>query len=642
MDSDRLSLLSRWPGVVAIALAATLVAVIAGHRLEPVAGDILLTKLLPAKLARDDIVIVAIDEETLEGLTYRSPIDRGLLADIVAHVDKAGARAIGLDILIDQASEPEKDALLLTTLEQAHTPLIAGRAGTREGLTQAQERFAEEFLAPLKTASVALARDEIDGTIRRLPQSGESGETFSRTLAISGGEMPENLSDRIVYFTGNDGRPHAFPTYPAHAAALLPPDWFAGKYVLIGTKLATSDRHKTPFSAALGAEAGLLNGIEIHAHMLAQYLEGRHIAILPRLAETLIAAAMALLGAALVALRASPALRVAGVAGLVALYFGACFAALQWGETLLPLVMPPLAAVIAGAAMGGVHWFQDRAERKFVEQAFSRYVSPALVKRLVSDRKALSLGGEKREVTFVFTDLEGFTSVSEKLAPAEVADLLNGYLDKVCERFIAHGATIDKIVGDSVVGFFGAPEPQDDQACRAVDLVLELDRLCEKLKEEASAKGVALGLTRIGVHKGEAIVGNFGGSRFFDYTGIGDTVNTASRLEAANKHLGTRVLVSRAVADACPEHAFRPAATLVLKGKSEGVDCFVPLMSSQANSEAITAYREAYRAMSENSGEAETLLAKALEICPGDPLARYHLARLRRGKQGTTIELADE
>ena len=182
---------------------------------------------------------------------------------------------------------------------------------------------------------------------------------------------------------------------------------------------------------------------------------------------------------------------------------------------------------------------QIAAER--AHALLSRYFSPNLAERLASDPAAIDLGGQRREITSLFTDMAGFTTLVEMLEPEVIAPLLNDYLGEMTDAVFAHGGTVVKIVGDALHVLFGAPAEQPDHAARAVKCALALDEYAESFRERWHKKGIALGVTRIGVHAGSAIVGNFGGGRFFDYTAYGDTVNVAARLEAANKQLGTRI-----------------------------------------------------------------------------------------------------
>jgi adenylate cyclase len=185
---------------------------------------------------------------------------------------------------------------------------------------------------------------------------------------------------------------------------------------------------------------------------------------------------------------------------------------------------------------------QTAAER--AHAALSRYFSPNLAQRLASDTEALDLRGQRREIATLFTDIAGFTTLVETLEPDVLGPLLNDYLVGITDVVFAHDGTVAKIVGDAIHVLFGAPGEQPDHAARTVACALALDGFAQGFRECWRQKGIALGVTRIGAHAGPAIVGNFGGGRFFDYTAYGDTINTAARLETANKQLGTRTPVS--------------------------------------------------------------------------------------------------
>ena len=189
---------------------------------------------------------------------------------------------------------------------------------------------------------------------------------------------------------------------------------------------------------------------------------------------------------------------------------------------------------------------QAEAERAYA--SLSRYFSPNLAQRLASDTDAVDLGGQRREIATLFTDIESFTALVESLEPSVLGPLLNEYLTGMTDIVFAHDGTVAKIVGDALHVLFGAPGEQPDHADRAVACALALDEYAEIIPRRMQSEGHRLGVTRIGVHAGPAIVGNFGGERFFDYTAYGDTINVAARLEAANKQLGTRICVSAILA----------------------------------------------------------------------------------------------
>lgn len=278
--------------------------------------------------------------------------------------------------------------------------------------------------------------------------------------------------------------------------------------------------------------------------------------------------------------------------------------------------------------------------REAAEQAkaiLSRYFSPNLAQELAENPEFLKLGGERRELTFVFTDLADFTPLVEALDPSVVVPLLNEYLDGMTQIVFRHGGTTEKIVGDAVHAIFGAPREQPDHAARGVACAMEMDAFAEAFRERKNAEGLPLGATRIGVHCGMAIVGNFGGDLFFDYTAHGDAINTAARLEGANKFLGTRICVSERIVDQIPNFRGRPVGTITLKGKTEGLRVFEPLLEDAAESPVTESYREAFAKLEEGDAGARQAFAALVGQYGDDPLATFHLKRLLAGEQGVAI-----
>ncbi len=235
---------------------------------------------------------------------------------------------------------------------------------------------------------------------------------------------------------------------------------------------------------------------------------------------------------------------------------------------------------------------QAVAER--AHASLSRYFSPNLAERLAGDADGLALAGQWREVASLFTDITGFTTLVETIDPATLGALLNDYLAGMTDIVFAHEGTVAKIVGDALHVLFGAPGEQQDHAARAVACALELDALSQSFRDSWRDKGIALGATRIGVHAGPALVGNFGGGRFFDYTAYGDTINIAARLESANKQLGTRICVSGSAAARVDGFRGRPVGDLVLRGRREALRAFEPLPPEQYDDPSTASYLEAF------------------------------------------------
>jgi adenylate cyclase len=227
----------------------------------------------------------------------------------------------------------------------------------------------------------------------------------------------------------------------------------------------------------------------------------------------------------------------------------------------------------------------------------------------------------------------------ETLEPSVLGLLLNDYLVGMTDIVFAHDGTVAKIVGDALHVLFGAPGEQPDHAARAVECTLDLDEYVQSFRERWREKGVALGVTRIGAHAGSAIVGNFGGGKFFDYTAYGDTINVAARLEAANKQLGTRICVSELLAAKVEEFRGRPVGDLVLRGRTEALRAFEPLPTQRYESPATKSYLEAFGKLEAGDPGAIAAFAAHVGREPDDALASFHLKRLLNGATGTRIAM---
>jgi adenylate cyclase len=278
---------------------------------------------------------------------------------------------------------------------------------------------------------------------------------------------------------------------------------------------------------------------------------------------------------------------------------------------------------------------QAEAERAYA--SLSRYFSPNLAKRLASDTDAIDLGGQRREIATLFTDIASFTALVETLEPEMLGPLLNDYLTGMTDLVFAHDGTVAKIVGDALHVLFGAPGEQPDHAARAVACALDLDEYAQSFRERWQKKGIALGKTRIGVHAGSAIVGNFGSGRYFDYTAYGDTINIAARLEAANKQLGTRICVSAILADKLTDFHGRPVGDLLLRGRSEALRAFEPLRAEQYEDPSTKSYLDAFTKLEASDPGAMAAFAAHVGKRAGDQLASFHLKRLLNGATGTQI-----
>ena len=280
-----------------------------------------------------------------------------------------------------------------------------------------------------------------------------------------------------------------------------------------------------------------------------------------------------------------------------------------------------------------------QAEAERAHAALSRHFSPELAKRLAASGEGEGIEVQWRDVATIFTDITGFTSLVETAPPEALGRLLNEYVGGMTEVVFAHEGTVAKIIGDAIQVLFNAPGDQPDYATRAVACAHELDAWAQDFRARQGAMGIAFGATRIGIHAGPALVGNFGGNRFFDYTAYGDSINIAARLEAANKHLGTRICVSASVAEAAENFQGRPVGELMLRGRSEPLRAFEPLPPVKYEAPETALYSEAFAKMAAGDAAAMPAFAALVGMHADDSLAGFHLKRLLNGAKGTRIQL---
>lgn len=547
--------------------------------------DLRVSLLAPAEPPRADIVIVAFTEETLALTRRRSPLDRRLLAEVLDRLDAAGARAIGVDILVDQPTTPEADDALLDVLARLRTPVVLAYATTASSdgaIRPWQQAHLDALFARLEGGAVSaggvtLSTDR-DGIVRRMPVPANGVEPFARALTRLAGATPPPPRTPVRFRHGV-GASGPFLQVPAHVLARLAPAQAAlvarGRVALVGAILDGADVHPTPLSRTTGRP---MAGLAIQAQILAQGLDGRTPREPPVVARGLAVGAFAAAGLALGWVATVPLVRLA-LAGALLLAPLALAGLLQLVPATADAPLPVVGAVVAsacGLALGGIGARGALAEeRRIVREALVRYVAPSVVARLERQPDLLAIRGERRVLAVMFTDIAGFTALSDRLSPDALTRLLNAYLDGATAIVHTHEGTLDKYVGDGLMAFWGAPLEDADGARHAVLCALALDRFAEAFQERARAEGIEFGTTRIGIDHGEVVVGNFGSRLRYQYTAVGTPVNTAARLEEANKVTQTRILVSAAAA-AASGLPCRSVGRLALRGLGV-VEAFAPI-----------------------------------------------------------------
>jgi class 3 adenylate cyclase/CHASE2 domain-containing sensor protein len=591
-----------------------------------------------------DIVIVAVKEDTLEGFQYRSPIDRAFLNNLLIKIGAAKPKAIGLDLLFDQPTEPEKDKELHDTIATLNVPLAVSYTEEPSIVSPDQLKYLRQFVPLSRRAMPNLAKDQY-GTVRSIYPGAKDREGhyipgFERVLAAYGGVKTPAVSVPIVWTKPPPGETSAFLELHAQVASLFPAQTFKDKIVLIGSDVTLDDRHRTPFSTT--SDAGMMSGIAVHAYGIETLLHHAQSPYTGWQLNFVMALALAAFGAILGILNFHLLPRIGALIGMLALFWGLGGFFFVFANTLLDLLAPSLAMIASFSAMDSLTGRDARKQRQFIQGAFSRYVSPKVVEALIEDPSRMSLEGERREMTFLFTDIADFTTMSEKIDSKDLARVLNAYFEGVTAVVLRHDGMLDKFIGDAVFAIFNAPVDLSDHGSHGVRCAMEIDKFCESFRKEQNAAGIPLGITRIGVHTGTAVIGNFGSSSRFNYTAQGDAVNTAARLEGLNKEFGTHICVSGSTKILCDGIEFRPIGSVVLKGKAQSVEVWEPLHPGAMTPGQLERYREAFSRLHDPSGEALELLEALATELPDDPCVRHHVRHLRKGLRGMDLVMTEK
>ncbi len=623
--------------------------------------------------------VIAIDEET-----YQTPPFRDIpkvmwtkqLAAVLNATLEGGAAVVGFDVIFPTSVER-----YIRGFDREF--LIALRNGARAGkvvLGKVQHQvkpispFAGQSFAVGHEKNIRLLNlfEDPDGIIRRVPltfrsedrktglrvehsmalelaarklkkkpvRDGSNGITLG-SYRIPGSErnaMPLN-------FTGAAG---AIPTYSFAdlyaCAAKGRADYFrkhfGGKVVMIGVALDVEDRKLTsmrlmtepegnsaPERCALPSRADIFRGdvsrdsipgVYIQATAINNLLRRDALSEFSPLAYTLISLPFAIFVAALTLVLA-PVYAGAGflLGGL--LWTGAAIAAFQ-ESWVLPFLGPLYSGGVTCLCVLGYRVVFLESDKRFIRTAFSTYLSPKVVAELVKNPDALKLGGERKEITAFFSDVAGFTSVSESLSPEELVGLLNEYLSEMTDIILRYDGTVDKYEGDAIVAFFGAPQPMADHAACACFVCLDMQARMEELRAGWRARGMKELYMRIGLNTGPAVVGNMGSRTRMDYTMMGDTVNAAARFEGANKEYATSIMIGDQTYQLAKEAIEARELDLInVVGKSEPLPVY-ELLSRKgeldpAKAQVVELYRrglECYRGR--KFEEATGIFAEALAL----------------------------
>jgi CHASE2 domain-containing sensor protein len=432
--------------IATVAVLSSLIAIFSVQFLAPInnlekkLADIRVAALEPPKPPSDKIIVIAIDEDTLAKLPYRSPLDRELISSLIERLDGAGAKVIGVDVLVDQPSEPAKDDRLSTILRTAETPLYFSFTADPAFVTQSQLEYMQSFVPADMRMESKLHSDPFDGLVRRINPGGimsggrltyddDHPASFAVVMASYLDASPPSRGREIAWRPLSADGEEPIPVISANYLSYLPPEVFAGKVVLIGAVLSITDRHPTPLSIIDDGYRGLMPGVLIQAHAIDSLASATPEPISSPPLTVLLVAAFTALGVLISQLRKGLLFNVALSLLAISGYWVIAIVGYAYGVGMLPILMPSFALLLSVWMMDLVIGRTERMQRQFIQSTFSRYVSPAVVARIIADPSSAAISGEKREATFLFTDVADFTTMSELLPAEQLSDVLNQYLD---------------------------------------------------------------------------------------------------------------------------------------------------------------------------------------------------------------------
>lgn len=579
-------------------------------------------------------------------------------------IEESGRVVVG-DFLFMKAEEPAEGSLqdpedAKGWLGKMHYPVVRSHGAKPVDLPVPKPKGVKGNIPPIIEAAKAIGFFNMvpdpDGVVRAAPLVMVLGENVVAPLAIQtlrfasqnpswlildlepygvagvqweGGWIP--TSEEGFLIINYRGKARTFP-YVSAVDVLkgrVVQEQIRGKIVLVGA-VATGiyDLRVTPLDP-------IFPGVEVHATILDNIIKGDYIQRpgWVSLLDLLILLCLGiLLGIFLPRLRPMP-----GALLMLAIFWGQLYLNTQvlitqgyWLNAIYPSLLVPLSYL----AVTMHKYVMEEREKRRLKGAFQVYVAPAVVQEIIKDPKALKLGGEQKVLTVLFSDIRGFTTISEGLRPEELVLLLNEYLTEMTQVIFKHEGTLDKYIGDAIMAIYGAPLPQEDHPLRACLSALEMIEALKVLRERWRPKGLPELDIGIGINTGEMVVGNMGSERRFDYTVMGDNVNLASRLEGLNKQYGTHILVSESTVSCLQEKIpFREVDLVRVKGRSQPVRIYEILSPKDAlagNSSWLELFARGlvlYRQM--RWEEAAGCFCEVLKVIPQDGPSRLYLERCR-------------
>lgn len=595
------------------------------QRLENILYDSRMVHTASYNRPSDEIAVILVDQDSIDWanqeLGWSWPWERKAYGQIVDFFNLGNAAAVTFDVLFTEPSVygPEDDATFAqfcsdygrvvqtVFFDQQH----GNKTEWKESAPLPPVSFGNEFgtepmLFPIdeisKTTAVLgsiTSTSDSDKTIRRASAYRKYGSYYIPTLGLAplfaaGEETPDPLIEpkegRYLRFQ------NSLENYVPYSAGqilqsyyaiqegkepLLEPKMFEDMYVFFGFYApGLFDICSTPISATYP-------GVGVHITFLDNYLQDSFLKPSPFFVLVILVLISAILGS--VPISVAEMFRIKHfnvfIATLCFLFICVFFVGIGYTSfamgNIIPMVSPLSSLVLSFIVAVIVSYRQEGRQRRYIKAAFKQYLSPAVIDDLISHPERLSLGGTRRRISIYFSDVQGFTGISENLAPEELTALLNDYLSAMTDIILESGGTIDKYEGDAIIAFWNAPVEQSDHSRRALEAAVACQKKLDEIRHDLEVRAKKTFKMRIGINTGDAVVGNMGSRSRFDYTMLGDAVNLASRLEGLNKEFGTYCMCSHSTkqeAEACGiKLKFRELARATVVGKKEPVVVYEPM-----------------------------------------------------------------
>ena len=562
--------------------------------LELESRDVLM-RLRGVRRTSGNIVIVAIDDDSFTYTKMQWPWPRAYLAQIVDEINKGGAKVVGVDIFLTEAGkDPGGDAALAQALSQSRSSVSDMEVLRRQPGMISLNLPVPPIRSALKAVGITTIVQDSDAVTRSIQAfDTDSNQVYynwafqtaaqflnvdppsnssAYGLTFNGKQVPLHNGSLLVNFNGPAG---TYPTYSAYQVALGDvltenPNAFKNKIVLIGaTTITLHDVYATPFSSQQPTA-----GVELVANAIDTLITGNYLIETPPWLDLLIILATAF-AAFFISRIQRPSLTLAIMAGSMILYAViTCLAFIAKG-LYIPIVAPQIMLFLGVTLPTLEQSVTQELEKRRVRNLFSRFISPEMVDQLIATRDIYSLN-KRANLSILFSDIRGFTTLSEKMSPEEVVSVLNPYLEAMTKIIEKNDGTVDKYEGDAIVAFFGEPVVHDDHALRAVRTAVEMRSALADLhkfwEKQGTPHHIEIG---IGINSGEVFVGLLGSAQRINYTIIGDNANLASRLQDLTKTYQWPILISESTYEQVKdEFETEFADSVIVKGRSEPVKVY--------------------------------------------------------------------